>query len=147
MPKYRMLRERLLGEGVLAAGELEESGLIDRSSLLLAHTPEYLEAVFAGTLSEAEQRRLGFAWSEALVARPHRGDRGARPRHPPGPHAGRRVCQTGRALRRGARRDLAGSQARLRSILNRSRVPLHLLLVHARLRPASAAHLFLDGRL
>jgi len=69
MPKYRMLRERLVGEGVLASGELEESGVIDRSSLLLAHTPEYLEAVFAGTLSEAEQRRLGFSWSEALVAR------------------------------------------------------------------------------
>jgi len=49
MPKYRMLRERLVGEGVLAAGELEESGLIDRPSLLLAHTPEYLTSVFAGT--------------------------------------------------------------------------------------------------
>src|SRR6266404_8649074 len=69
MPKYRLLRERLVDEGVLAAGELEESGVIDRSSLLLAHTPEYLEAVFAGTLSDAEQRRLGFTWSEALVAR------------------------------------------------------------------------------
>jgi acetoin utilization deacetylase AcuC-like enzyme len=69
MPKYRMLRERLVGEGVLAAGELEEAGLIDRSSLLLAHTPEYLMTVFSGTLSDAEQRRLGFTWSEALVAR------------------------------------------------------------------------------
>jgi acetoin utilization deacetylase AcuC-like enzyme len=69
MPKYRMVRERLVAEGVLAAGDLEESGVIDRSSLLLAHTPEYLETVFAGTLSDAEQRRLGFRWSEALLAR------------------------------------------------------------------------------
>lgn len=69
MPKYRMVRARLLEEGVLAADELEESGVIDRPSLLLAHTPEYLDAVFSGTLPEADQRRLGFAWSDALVAR------------------------------------------------------------------------------
>ena len=69
MPKYRLLRERLVAEGVLGAQELEESDVIDRPSLLLAHTPEYLDAVFSGTLSEPEQRRLGFSWSEALVAR------------------------------------------------------------------------------
>jgi len=69
LPKYRMVRERLLREGVLAPHELEESGLIDRPSLLLAHTPEYLEAVFSGTLPLPEQRRLGFSWSEALLAR------------------------------------------------------------------------------
>jgi acetoin utilization deacetylase AcuC-like enzyme len=69
MPKYRLLRERLVAEGVLGAQELQESDVIDRPSLLLAHTPEYLEAVFSGTLSESEQRRLGFSWSEALVAR------------------------------------------------------------------------------
>jgi len=69
MSKYRLLRERLVAEGVLGAQELQESDVIDRPSLLLAHTPEYLDAVFSGTLSESEQRRLGFSWSEALVAR------------------------------------------------------------------------------
>ena len=69
MPKYRLLRERLVAEGVLGAQELEESDLIDRPSLLLAHTPEYLDAVFSGTLSGPEQRGLGFSWSGALVAR------------------------------------------------------------------------------
>ena len=69
MPKYRLLRERLVAEGVLAAQELEESGVIDRPTLLLAHTPEYLDAVFSGTLSDGDQRRLGFTWSEALVKR------------------------------------------------------------------------------
>jgi acetoin utilization deacetylase AcuC-like enzyme len=69
MPKYRLLRERLVAEGVLDEQELEESDLIDRASLLLAHTPEYLDAVFSGTLAEADQRRLGFSWSAALVAR------------------------------------------------------------------------------
>jgi acetoin utilization deacetylase AcuC-like enzyme len=69
MPKYRLLRERLVADGVLATRELEQSGLIDRASLLLAHTPEYLDAVFSGSLSQAAQRGLGFSWSEALVAR------------------------------------------------------------------------------
>jgi acetoin utilization deacetylase AcuC-like enzyme len=69
LPKYRLLRTRLLEEGVLEPHELEESALIDRPSLLLAHTPEYLEAVFSGTLPAADQRRLGFPWSDALVAR------------------------------------------------------------------------------
>jgi len=69
MPKYRLVRDCLVAEGVLAPEELEESRLIDRESLLLAHTPEYLDAVFSGTLAPAEQRRLGFSWSEALVAR------------------------------------------------------------------------------
>jgi len=68
-PKYRLLRERLLDSGVLAADELEPSDLVDRASLLLAHTPEYVDAVFSGTLGEADQRRLGFPWSEGLVAR------------------------------------------------------------------------------
>ena len=68
-PKYRLLRERLVAEGVLAAAELEEADLIDRATLLYAHTPEYVEAVFAGALDEDEQRRLGFPWSEGLVAR------------------------------------------------------------------------------
>ena len=69
LPKYRLLRERLVAEGVLSAHELEESGLIDRPSLLLVHTPEYLDAVFSGTLCAADQRTLGFSWTEALVRR------------------------------------------------------------------------------
>jgi acetoin utilization deacetylase AcuC-like enzyme len=69
MAKYRLLRERLLSEGVLHASELEQSDLVDRASLLLAHTPEYVDAVFSGGLSAAEQRALGFTWSEALLAR------------------------------------------------------------------------------
>ena len=69
MPKYRLLRARLIEEGILGADELVESELIDRASLLLAHTPSYLDAVFSGTLPESEQRRLGFGWSEALLSR------------------------------------------------------------------------------
>ena len=69
MPKYRLLREALVAQGVVAAAEMEESAPIDRASLLLAHTPEYLDAVFSGTLAADQQRRLGFSWSSALLAR------------------------------------------------------------------------------
>ena len=69
MARYQLLRERLVEEGVLSEDELIESDLVDRPSLLLAHAPVYLDAVFSGTLDEAELRRLGFPWSEGLVAR------------------------------------------------------------------------------
>jgi acetoin utilization deacetylase AcuC-like enzyme len=69
MPKYRMLRESLLSQGVLGEEELTESEVIDRASLLLAHTPAYLDAVFRGALSEEEVRHIGLPWSEGLLAR------------------------------------------------------------------------------
>lgn len=69
MLKYRALRERLLAEGVLRPEQLAQAEVIDRGSLLLAHAPDYVEAVFAGALSEAALRRLGFPWSEQLLAR------------------------------------------------------------------------------
>ena len=52
-PKYRLLRERLVAEGVLAAAELEEADLIDRATLLYAHTPEYVEAVLSSAAMAA----------------------------------------------------------------------------------------------
>jgi acetoin utilization deacetylase AcuC-like enzyme len=95
MPKYKLLRERLVESGVLAAGDLEESELIDRASLLLAHTPEYVEAIFSGTLTEADQRRLGFPWSEGLLARSRASVHGT-------------VAAARAALRDGAAGNLAG---------------------------------------
>jgi acetoin utilization deacetylase AcuC-like enzyme len=69
LPKYKLLRERLIEGGVLGKSELEESDLVDRASLLFAHTPDYVEAIFSGTLTDSDQRRLGLPWSEGLVAR------------------------------------------------------------------------------
>ena len=69
MTKYRLLRERLLADGVLSAGELAESQPIDAAALRLVHTGAYVDAMLDGTLSAAEQRRLGFPWSEALLQR------------------------------------------------------------------------------
>lgn len=69
MPKYRLLRERLEG---LAGLEMRQAPAASDGELALAHTPEYVSAVSDGTLSEAQQREIGFPWSEAMVARARR---------------------------------------------------------------------------
>jgi acetoin utilization deacetylase AcuC-like enzyme len=95
MPKYRLLRDRLMYERLLLPDELQESDLIDRASLLLVHTPEYLEAMFSGRLEAAEQRALGFGWSPPLIARSRASVSGT-------------VAAARAALREGAAGNLAG---------------------------------------
>jgi acetoin utilization deacetylase AcuC-like enzyme len=72
MAKYRRLRERLLAEGIIPAAELAVAEPIPWPDLCLAHEREYVEAVGAGTLSAAEQRRIGFPWSPMMVERSRR---------------------------------------------------------------------------
>jgi len=67
--KYRMLREILERDGIVRAAELRESEPIEIESLLLVHTREYVESLVDGTISEPDQRRLGFPWSADLVLR------------------------------------------------------------------------------
>jgi acetoin utilization deacetylase AcuC-like enzyme len=69
MPKYRLLRERLEG---LAGLEMRQAPGASDGELALAHTPGYVSAVSGGTLGEAQQREIGFPWSEAMVARARR---------------------------------------------------------------------------
>jgi len=69
MPKYRMLRERLVAVADIRMGQAPEAS---DGELALAHTPAYLSAVIDGTLSAAQQREIGFPWSEAMVARARR---------------------------------------------------------------------------
>lgn len=67
--KYSLLRDRLLMEGVLAAGDILEPEPLDLPTLRLVHTHEYLAKLEASTLTAAEQRRLGLPWTEALWQR------------------------------------------------------------------------------
>ena len=69
MEKYRLLRELLLERGVLPPSSLIPSVPIEREDLERVHTARYLDALWTGTLSEAEVRRLGFPWSEELLVR------------------------------------------------------------------------------
>ena len=69
MSKYRLLRERLEGAPGLRIGRAEPAS---DGELALAHTPDYIAGVVDGTLSAAQQREIGFPWSEAMVERARR---------------------------------------------------------------------------
>lgn len=64
-----MLRDALLSEGVIAPEELHESQLVDRATLLNAHTPEYIDSFCEGSIDPQIIRRIGIPWSEAFVRR------------------------------------------------------------------------------
>lgn len=67
--KFPLLRDQLLAEGVLAIGDLLQPEPLDRATLELVHTPEYLDKLESSGLSTAEQRKLGMPWSDALWLR------------------------------------------------------------------------------
>ncbi|KER10943.1 MAG: deacetylase [[Candidatus Thermochlorobacteriaceae] bacterium GBChlB] len=69
MEKYRLLRLALLREGVLRDSELAEPALATRDQLLLAHSAAYIDSICNGTASPDVIRRIGFPWSQGLVAR------------------------------------------------------------------------------
>ena len=72
MPKYALLRERVLAEGLVSADRLHDPGRAAVEDLLLVHTAEYVQQVTEGTLSPAAQRRIGLPWSPAFVERAYR---------------------------------------------------------------------------
>jgi len=70
--KYALLRDAVMASGLVGAGNLHEPERAPVESLLLVHTAPYVHAVMSGTLTDAEQRRIGLPWSEALVERSFR---------------------------------------------------------------------------
>jgi acetoin utilization deacetylase AcuC-like enzyme len=66
MAKYRMTRERLAATGRF---ELRPAPFADVAAIKRVHDPEYVDAVLAGTLPAAAQRRIGFPWSQGFVER------------------------------------------------------------------------------
>jgi len=67
--KYRLLRERLLDRDVFSAERMQPSSFVRSDQLTLAHDPAYVEAFESGALEEADIRRIGLPWNEALVQR------------------------------------------------------------------------------
>jgi acetoin utilization deacetylase AcuC-like enzyme len=70
MGKYRMLRERVMAE--LPAIRLHEAPVASDGELALVHTPTYVNAVVDGLLSAAQQREIGFPWTQRMVERSRR---------------------------------------------------------------------------
>jgi acetoin utilization deacetylase AcuC-like enzyme len=70
MGKYRMLREALQAD---ANGfRIEPAPPASDGELALAHEPAWIDAVLQGTTSAAQQREIGFPWSERMVERSRR---------------------------------------------------------------------------
>ena len=72
MAKYRLLRERLVADGILSAADLHVPDPVSIDQLALAHDRDYIDAVLNGTLPREMQRRIGFPWSEMMVERSRR---------------------------------------------------------------------------
>lgn len=69
MPKYRLVRDRLLAEGSITHWHLTEPPLAADEDILLVHNEDYWFRCARGELTAHEVRRIGFPWSEALVRR------------------------------------------------------------------------------
>jgi acetoin utilization deacetylase AcuC-like enzyme len=72
MAKYRLLRERLVAEGVLDPRDLQVPAPATWNQLRLVHDADYVDAVANGTLAPEAQRRIGFPWSPMMVERSRR---------------------------------------------------------------------------
>ncbi len=72
MAKYRLLRERLVDEGILSVDDLHMPEPISWEDLRLVHDADYVDAVATGTLPADAQRRIGFPWSPMMVERSRR---------------------------------------------------------------------------
>lgn len=68
--KYRLLREHFEREPGLL--RMQPAPAATEGELVLAHTQDYVEAVLLGRLSAAEQREIGFPWSESMAERSRR---------------------------------------------------------------------------
>ncbi|MEO5732713.1 MAG: histone deacetylase [Rubrivivax sp.] len=70
MPKYRLLREAVTR--TLPGVRITEAAPATDGELALAHDPAWITAVVDGTTSAAQQREIGFPWSERMVERSRR---------------------------------------------------------------------------
>lgn len=68
--KYALLRDAVVTRGLVA--QLHEPARAGRDDLMRVHTRGYVARFTEGALSAAEQRRLGFPWSQHLVERAYR---------------------------------------------------------------------------
>ena len=70
MAKYRLLREAV--EASLPGVRLSEALPASDGELALAHEPAWISAVTEGQTTQAQQREIGFPWSQRMVERSRR---------------------------------------------------------------------------
>jgi acetoin utilization deacetylase AcuC-like enzyme len=69
MSKYTKLRHNLLNKGIVAESDLQSVIPCSKETLCLAHSEQYVDAIFLGTADYMTIRKIGFPWSESLVRR------------------------------------------------------------------------------
>ena len=67
--KFELVRDKLLGEGIMAEEDVLEPPLASIEDLLLVHTTDYIERLVGGSLTAKEIRKLGLPWTHSLVRR------------------------------------------------------------------------------
>jgi len=72
MPKYRLLRQRILDSGIAGAKDFHVPSPATFKEITRVHAPEYLRRIENGELTEKEIRRIGLPWSPELVERAKR---------------------------------------------------------------------------
>ena len=70
--KYRLLRERVDASALFRPGEVRIPRAATDEELLRVHTADYVRRVDEGTLSQAEQRRIGLPWWPGMSERARR---------------------------------------------------------------------------
>lgn len=95
MQKYARLRQRVSEANLVPSNNLCAPPAATDEQILRAHDWDYWYRVQTGQLTAAEQRRIGFPWSEALVERTQRS-------------AGATIAACRAALRDGVSVNLAG---------------------------------------
>ena len=76
MSKYSRLRQRVLDTNTLSPDCLRVPEGATDDDILRSHTPDYLDKIKQGTLTDKEIRRIGFPWSPHLVERSRRSSGG-----------------------------------------------------------------------
>jgi acetoin utilization deacetylase AcuC-like enzyme len=69
MPKFGLLRDLLLRDGIIDNSQLYQPGPPPQDWLQQVHTPDYVAAYCQGSLDAKAQRRIGLPWSPNLVQR------------------------------------------------------------------------------
>ncbi len=72
MQKYSLLRARVEAESYSLDVNLTLPPRASDADLARVHCPDYINRVMTGTLSVAEQRKIGFPWSAAMAERSRR---------------------------------------------------------------------------
>ena len=72
MPKYSLLRQRVVESGIVPAGDLCLPHAATDEELERAHDAGYVCRVTHGELTDKEIRRIGFPWSPQMVERSRR---------------------------------------------------------------------------